>query len=171
MKTNIWFLKGLRKFGRTEKYPAEKYAQSVMEPIVNSNATVKKFEQFKRSFYLYQVDSGTCGACNLELQALQTPHYDLNRLGLFFTNTPRHADALVIMGVYSEKMVKALENAYDAMPEPKLIIALGACAMSGGMIGKSPRLSKEAIVYIPGCPPNPYTILKGIMKAKEVSSK
>ena len=73
----------------------------------------------------------------MELQAIYTPHYDMNRLGLFFTNTPRHADALLIMGLYTDKMSNIIENAYNAMPEPKLIITIGDCAMSGGKLGKN----------------------------------
>ena len=169
MKTNIWFLKGLKKLGRTEKYLSTN--GNVTAPVIKSDMAIQKLGQFKRSFYLYQIDSGTCGACNLELHALQTPHYDLNRLGLFFTNSPRHADALIIMGVYSDKMAKVLEKAYEAMSEPKLVITLGACAINGGIIGKCPKLSKDAVVNIMGCPPNPNTILNGIIKAKEVASR
>jgi Ni,Fe-hydrogenase III small subunit len=167
MKTNNWFLKGLKKHGRTEKFPREK---SEVASLVNEKVRLT-FKPFNRSLYLYPVDSGSCGACNMELQALSTPHYDMNRLGLFFTNTPRHADALVIMGVNSERMADVLEKAYSAMPEPKLVISLGDCALSGGLIGKCPELGKKAVVNIPGCPPDPYAILEGIIKAKDVSSK
>ncbi len=170
MKTNMWFLKGLKRLSRTEKYPNRAPAESAV-PAVNNRIAAAGFGRFRRSFYLYQIDSGTCGACNLELQALSTPHYDLNRFGIFFTNTPRHADALVIMGVYSERMEKVLESAYEAMPSPKLIIALGGCAITGCNIGRHPRLSSKAVISIQGCPPDPYAILNGIIKAKEVSSK
>lgn len=168
MKTNNWFLKGLKKHGRTEKYPR---AESEAESMINKNVEIVKFKPFRKSLYLYPIDSGTCGACNMELQAIYTPHYDMNRLGLFFTNTPRHADALIIMGVHSDRMVEVLNEAYEAMPEPKLIVSLGDCAVTGGLIGEYPELSEKAVVNIPGCPPDPYTILEGIMKAKEVSSK
>lgn len=171
MRTNIWFLKGLKKLGRTEKFPEQMHNQVEQQSIINKNVAVKKFGHFNRSFYLYPIDSGTCGACNLELHALQTPHYDFNRLGLFFTNSPRHADALLIMGVDSEMMEMVLKKAYEAMPEPKLIIALGDCSVKDSIVGKNPKLSEEAIVSIPGCPPNPYTILNGIINAKEVFSR
>lgn len=216
MTTNAWFIKGIKKRGRTEKFPdgepvaAAKWSTEISgsgnvacptdaikngkwhpgrcvycrlcspkyEPTgnvriseVNKKVDLKSFKPFGRSLYIYAIDSGTCGACNMELHALSSPQYDLNRLGLFFTNSPRHADALVIMGVHSDRMASVIEKAYNAMPEPKLIIALGACAISGGIIGKPPKLSKMAIVCIPGCPPNPYTILEGIIKAKEAASK
>ncbi|EQD38273.1 NADH ubiquinone oxidoreductase, 20 kDa subunit [mine drainage metagenome] len=119
-----------------------------------------------RSFYLYPVDSGTCGACNTELLSILSPQYDASRLNIFLTNTPRHADALVIMGVYTEGMDDVVSKAYEAMPDPKLIITLGACAISGGVIGKAPVLSDKATVEIAGCPPSPYTILEAIVKAK-----
>ncbi|EQD29443.1 NADH ubiquinone oxidoreductase, 20 kDa subunit, partial [mine drainage metagenome] len=106
-----------------------------------------------RSFYLYPVDSGTCGACNTELLSILSPQYDASRLNIFLTNTPRHADALVIMGVYTEGMDDVVSKAYEAMPDPKLIITLGACAISGGVIGKAPVLSDKATVEIAGSPP------------------
>lgn len=168
MKTNNWFLKGLKKHGRTERFPREE-SEDISQ--VNEKVKPQKFKPFNRSLYLYPVDSGSCGACNMELQALYTPHYDMNRLGLFFTNTPRHADALIIMGVNSERMEEVLGKAYNAMPEPKLVISLGDCALFGGLIGRCPELSEKAVVNIPGCPPDPYAILEGIIKAKEVSSK
>lgn len=168
MRTNNWFLKGLKKYGRTERFPRQK-PENQFE--TNENIESKKFKPFNKSFYLYPIDSGSCGACNIELQAIYTPHYDMNRLGLFFTNTPRHADALVIMGICTDRMSDIIEKAYNAMPEPKIIITIGDCAMSGGILGENPKFSKNAVVNILKCPPNPYDILEGIIKAKEVSSK
>jgi Ni,Fe-hydrogenase III small subunit len=168
MKINNWFLKGLKKHGRTEKLPNE--STEVLSQV-NGDVKSPQFRPFNRSLYLYPIDSGTCGACNMELQALTSPHYDMNRLGLFFTNTPRHADALLIMGVHSQRMVEVIDKAYNAMPNPKLIISLGDCALSGGLIGECPELSKKAILKIPGCPPTPNTLLEGLIKVKEVSSK
>ena len=120
----------------------------------------------RKSFYIYKLDSGTCGACNIELGAIFDPQYDANRLNIFITNSPRHADAIVVMGIYTEGMEKALRNAYDAMPEPKLIISLGTCAISGGILGKSPMEREEYHVEIAGCPPSPYTILEALAKAR-----
>uniref|UniRef100_A0A2U9IPG2 NADH:ubiquinone oxidoreductase n=1 Tax=Acidianus sulfidivorans JP7 TaxID=619593 RepID=A0A2U9IPG2_9CREN len=119
---------------------------------------------FKHSFYIYPIDIGTCGGCNFEVKLLASPQYDMSRFGIFFTNTPRHADALLVMGVITERMKEVLERAYDAMPNPKLVIALGTCAISGGIIGNRPEIKPDVIIY--GCPPNPYTILKALIKAK-----
>lgn len=120
----------------------------------------------RKSLYLYKLDSGACGACNIELGTIFDPQYDANRLNIFMTNSPRHADAIVIMGVYTEGMREALRNAYEAMPEPKLIISLGACAISGGIIGQSPMGREQYNVEIAGCPPSPYTILEAISRAR-----
>ena len=121
---------------------------------------------FKKSFHLFPLDSGACGACNVELHNIAAPQYDMTRLGIFFTNTPRHADAIVIMGVWTEGMGKVLERALEAMPGPKLVIAMGACAISGGIIGTGVTDKINADVVIGGCPPNPYTILSALMKAR-----
>ncbi len=124
----------------------------------------KKFGQFSKSFFIYPMDIGSCGACNVELNALSYPQYDLHRLGLFFTNTPRHADAIVIMGIYTDKMQGAFQAAYNAMPDPKTVVAMGACAISGGLLGKPPIA--DSVIKIPGCPPNPYAILDALLKVR-----
>ena len=129
--------------------------------------SVSKTEKvLSRSFYFYKLDSGSCGACNVELGTIFDPQYDANRLRIFETNSPRHADAIVVMGVYTEGMKEALKNAYEAMPGPKLVIALGACAISGGIIGKAAMEREGYHVKIAGCPPSPYTILKAIDSAR-----
>ena len=121
---------------------------------------------FHRSLYIYPLDSGSCGGCNVELLNIFTPHYDANRLGIFITNSPRHADAIVIMGVYTQGMEEPLKMAYEAMPEPKIIIAMGACAISGGIIGKAAMDPAKYNVQIAGCPPSPYTILSALKAAR-----
>jgi Ni,Fe-hydrogenase III small subunit len=128
---------------------------------------IKKTEPaLKKSFYLYKLDTGACGACNIELGTIFDPQYDANRLNIFITSSPRHADAIVVMGIQTEGMKEALKNAYEAMPEPKLIISLGTCAISGGILGDSPMSRDEYHIEIAGCPPSPYTILEAIAKAR-----
>ena len=128
-------------------------------------STLHKSEKaFRRSFYLYVVDAGTCGGCNLELKLIASPQYDMTRFGIFFTNTPRHADALVLTGVLTERMNDVIKEAYEAMPSPKVVILLGACAISGGIIGKG--IPSDANIIVPGCPPNPFTILDALRKVK-----
>ncbi|WP_338601830.1 NADH-quinone oxidoreductase subunit B family protein [Sulfolobus tengchongensis] len=133
-----------------------------LNPRIYTIKSINTF--FKKSFYLYPIDSGTCGGCNLELKLISAPQYDMTRFGIFFTNTPRHADALVVMGILTEKMREVLEKAYDAMPEPKLVILLGTCAVSGGILGE--KIPLDSVVEIPGCPPNPYTILEALREVK-----
>ncbi|AKA47940.1 NADH:ubiquinone oxidoreductase [uncultured archaeon] len=128
---------------------------------------VKRTEKIlMRSIHLYRLDSGSCGACNTEFSAIFDPQYDAHRLRIFETNTPRHADAIVIMGIATDGMKEALDRAYEAMPEPKLVIALGACAVSGGVLGDAPLDRDMYDVEIAGCPPSPYTILEAIDRAR-----
>ncbi len=119
-------------------------------------------KRFKKSLHIYSIDSGTCGACNTELFSISVPEYDLTRYHIFFTNTPRHADAIIISGLKTGSMDNIIENAIKAMPEPGYIILLGACALSGGILGNAQNVA--AVLKIPGCPPNPYTILKGLRR-------
>ncbi len=129
---------------------------------------VKRPERtFKESFTVFMIDTGSCGACNLEVKSLTNPIYDMHRLGIFFTSTPRHADALLVVGVLSEKMKDPLRRAYEAMPDPKLVIAVGACALSGGILGSGIREMLDADVLVPGCPPSPFTILDALIRSRD----
>jgi Ni,Fe-hydrogenase III small subunit len=112
---------------------------------------------FSKSLHVYTIDVGSCGGCNQEINALTSPHYDMNRLGIFFVNTPRQADALVVLGPLSESMREPLMRAYQAMPEPKLVVAGCSCAVVNDF-----PLKFDAV--IPGSPPNPYTMLDVLIK-------
>ena len=126
---------------------------------------------FRRSLHIRHVDAGSCNACESEIKLLTSPYYDIHRLGIFFTSTPRHADLLLVTGPLTREMVAPVRRAYDAMPDPKLVVAVGACACSGGIFGPSafavgPLDSVLPVdAYIPGCPPAPLTLIHGLLLA------
>jgi Ni,Fe-hydrogenase III small subunit len=124
---------------------------------------------FARSVHVLPIDVGSCQACNLEVLALNNPYYDASRLGIFFTNSPRHADILLVMGVPTEAMREPFRRTLAAMPAPTAVLAVGACTISGGLFRELPGrwpLSEEAsnVTYLPGCPPAPLQILSAIRR-------
>ncbi len=127
--------------------------------------------RFAGSLAIRHVDAGSCNGCELEIHALGNPYYDLERFGIHFVASPRHADALLVTGVVSRHMQAALLDAWQAMPAPKLVIAAGTCACDGGEFGCS-YVSAGAVdrvlpvdVSIPGCPPTPAVLLRGLLAA------
>ena len=126
---------------------------------------------FGRSLAIRQVDGGSCNGCEIEITALNNPIYDVERFGIQFVSSPRHADVLLITGPVSQHMVVALEKTYQATPEPKIVIAAGACACSGGIFGNTYATTGgvdtilPVDVYIPGCPPRPEALIYGLLTA------
>jgi Ni,Fe-hydrogenase III small subunit/ferredoxin len=124
----------------------------------------------KRSLHVFMIDVGSCNACNLEVLALSNPFYDSQRLGIFFTNSPRHADVLLVVGVPTEAMAEPLRRLYEALPAPKAVVAVGACPISGGVFAGTPGLRGPledllpVDVFVPGCPPSPVSILDGLLQ-------
>ena len=126
-----------------------------------------------RSLHIREVDAGSCNGCEVEIVALNSPVYDLERLGIHFVASPRHADMLLVTGPVTRNMELALKKTYDAMPAPRLVVAVGACGCSGGIFGRNYATcgAVDSVlpvdVYIPGCPPNPFALLHGILLAVE----
>lgn len=124
---------------------------------------------FRKSLHIRVVDAGACGACLSEIEQLNKPYYNMHRLGFFLTPTPREADVLLVAGPGTNHMRLALEKTYEAMPTPKKVIAVGACALSGGVFGPS-FASGAGVpgeipveVAVPGCPPPPLAIIHGLL--------
>jgi Ni,Fe-hydrogenase III small subunit/ferredoxin-like protein FixX len=126
---------------------------------------------FRRSLQILVVDAGDCGACLNEVKQLNNPYYNMHRLGFFLTPTPRHADVMLVVGALTDHMRVPLRKAYDAMPGPKRVVAVGACAVSGGVFGRSFICAGGVAemlpvdVEVPGNPPPPLAILHGLLVA------
>jgi Ni,Fe-hydrogenase III small subunit/formate hydrogenlyase subunit 6/NADH:ubiquinone oxidoreductase subunit I len=125
-----------------------------------------------RSLHVRQVDAGSCNACEMEIAATTNPLYDLERFGVHLVASPRHADLLLVTGPVTRNMEIALQRTYDATPEPRIVVAVGACGCSGGIFGEGTYAAVGGVdrvlpvdVYIPGCPPRPQAILNGLLVA------
>lgn len=143
----------------------------ISQEVISREVEAKIKKVLGRSLAIREVDSGSCNACDYEINALNNPFNDIERLGISFVASPRHADMLLVTGTAVRNMQLALEKTYNAAPDPKIVVAVGACACSGGIF-KDIYASSNGIdsivpvdVYIPGCPPRPQAILYGILKA------
>ena len=149
----------------------------------------KKFGFFKKSLFVKHIDSGSCGACESEIAALNNPYYNMHRLGIFITPSPRFADVILLSGVFTDKMSEIFYNVLDNNPNPRFIILAGVCPISGGIWSGSGGLAggsesllnncgflnnkkngdilkTENIILVPGCPPNPFMILNALLSVK-----
>src|SRR4051795_10888014 len=128
-----------------------------------------------RSLSIRHVDAGSCNGCELEIHALNNAFYDLERLGLRFVASPRHADVLLVTGPVTKNMREALQRTYAATPDPKWVVAVGDCAVDGGLFSGSYAVvgGVSAVVpvdlHIPGCPPRPMQLLKGLLSLLEAA--
>jgi Ni,Fe-hydrogenase III small subunit len=126
---------------------------------------------FGRSLAIRQVDAGSCNGCELEIGGLTGPHYDLERFGVHFVASPRHADCLLVTGPVTRNMAEALRRTWQATPDPKFVVAVGDCGRDGGLFrgsyavvgGVADVIPVDAV--IPGCPPSPAAILSGLLDA------
>ncbi|MEI7460071.1 MAG: hypothetical protein WCK15_11735 [Pirellula sp.] len=124
---------------------------------------------FGRSLKLRSVSAGGCNGCELEINAMSNVNFDMGRYGIDVVASPRHADGLILSGPISANMAAALDLCYEGMPDPKFVIAAGACAISGGIFDGSPALDREFLgrfapsLYVAGCPPHPLSIVNGIL--------
>ena len=142
--------------------PSEELAQKVRDRV---------HRVLRRSLAIREVDAGSCNGCEVEITALNNPIYDLERLGIHFVASPRHADMLLVTGPVTRNMELALLKAYRATPDPKVVVAVGACGISGGIFGRNYATLGgvdqvvPVDVFIPGCPPRPHALLHGILLA------
>jgi Ni,Fe-hydrogenase III small subunit len=125
--------------------------------------------KFGRSFHIREIDTGSCNACESEIIACSNPLYDIQRFGIDFVASPRHADALLVTGPVSKNMELALKKTYASIPEPKFVISLGECALNGGVFKDSYYVKGAVkdilpvVLHIPGCPPSPLVIIRSLL--------
>lgn len=149
--------------------------------IISENMTADEYEKFaiesrkeiikvfSKSLKLRQVSAGGCNGCEMELNACSNCNFDMGRFGIDFVASPRHADGIVITGPITKNMAYALEDCYKSVPEPKIVILAGACAISGGVFQNSSELNREFLekypidLYIPGCPIHPLTFINAVL--------
>lgn len=159
-----------REYRLAVRQPADLIVDPQREYELAAALDAKLKKLFGRSLKLRQVSAGGCNACEMDVNVLNTVGWDLSRFGIQFVASPRHADGLLITGAVSENMRLALMKTYQAVPDPKIVIAVGACAISGGpYIGHAEvHNGASGIVpvdlFIPGCPPHPLTILDGLLR-------
>ena len=150
----------------TESAPAVDDSALAELAVALENAARKRLG---RSLAIRQVDAGSCNGCELEIHALNNAYYDLERFGIRFVASPRHADVLLVTGPVTHNMREALERTYAATPAPKWVVAVGGCARDGGCFAGSYAVAGGVSnvvpvdLHIPGCPPRPVEILKGLL--------
>lgn len=153
--------------------PSELVIEEGVEAATKVRASAAFAKIFGRSLKMRQVSAGGCNACELELGALTNVNFDVQRFGMEWVASPRHADALVLTGPLTLAMQAAVRLAWDAMPEPRFLVAVGACAISGGLYAGAAGVERGFLgevgpaLYVPGCPPHPLTFINAILDLLE----
>jgi Ni,Fe-hydrogenase III small subunit len=148
---------------------------AIVELIVSLNRVARR--RLGRSLSIREVDAGSCNGCELEINALNNVFYDLERFGLRFVASPRHADVLLVTGPVTKNMREALERTYNATPDPKWVVAVGDCAVDGGIFANSYAVVGGVSGVVPvdlhirGCPPTPVQLLKGLLALLETEAR
>jgi Ni,Fe-hydrogenase III small subunit/NAD-dependent dihydropyrimidine dehydrogenase PreA subunit len=166
--------------GRVELASTERAALVAPSDLAESSAALEAerlrarvHARFGRSVHVRHLDSGSCNGCDWEINALLNPYHDIQRLGVDFVASPRHADVLLVTGCMTRNLEEAALRTFEAMPEPRLVVAVGACAISGGVFAGSPVVRSGVAevlpvdVFVPGCPPRPEAIIEGILLAAD----
>jgi Ni,Fe-hydrogenase III small subunit/formate hydrogenlyase subunit 6/NADH:ubiquinone oxidoreductase subunit I len=149
--------------------PARQAVEGESLEMLGAAIKARAEKMFGRSLHIREVDAGSCNGCEIEIVGLNSPIYDVERFGIHFVASPRHADLLLVTGPVTRNMELALKKTYDATPDPRLVVAVGACGCSGGIFGVNyaTRGAVDAVIpvdlYIPGCPPNPTALLHGLL--------
>jgi Ni,Fe-hydrogenase III small subunit/ferredoxin len=161
---------GVRKEQLVRRWNIEEHAELAQDEAASSIAAGEIRKLLGRALNIREVDAGSCNGCEGEIAALTNPYYDLERFGIHFVASPKHADMLLVTGPVTRNMAEALKHTYEATPAPKLVVAVGACGCSGGIFAGSHavRGAVDAVIpvdgYIPGCPPTPAMLLTGILQ-------
>ncbi len=161
---------GVRKNALVRRWSLNTRAEIPQDDPVAVDAARSIRALLKRALNIRQVDAGSCNGCEGEIVALSNPYYDLERFGIHFVASPKHADMLLVTGPVTRNMAEAVKHAYEATPAPKLVVAVGACGCSGGIFAGSYAVTGavESVIpvdtYIPGCPPTPAMLLTGILQ-------
>lgn len=161
---------GVRKEALTRRFDIQNRTEVFQDELPLADTAKKIRALLGRALNVRQVDAGSCNGCEAEITALTNPYYDLERFGIHFVASPKHADMLLVTGPVTRNMAHALKQTFDAAPSPKLVVAVGACGCSGGIFCASHAVvgPVDAVIpvdaYVPGCPPTPAMLLTGILQ-------